>query len=124
YGIMEYFECSSAVIVLCAVGFCLLSMANSFRLPKVNAAGLYAVDKGEKKGLPTVAALKILVSPEARFLSLGLVLAFAATTAYYGYISLFYAEVIGIKPSRIGLYLSIGVMLEIVFILMMPLLQR
>ena len=78
----------------------------------------------QKGGLPTVAALKVLISPEARFLSLGLVLAFAATTAYYGYISLYYAEVIGISQSQIGLYLSIGVVLEIFFTLMMPFLQR
>jgi PPP family 3-phenylpropionic acid transporter len=124
YGMIEYLECSSSVIVPCAVVFCLLSMANSFRLPKVDAAKLYGEDDGKKKGLPTVAALKILVSPEARFLSLGLVLAFAATTAYYGYISLFCAEVIGIKQSQIGLFLSIGVVLEIFFTLMMPFLQR
>ncbi len=134
YALIEFFNCPTSVIVLCAVVFCLLSMANSFRLPKVKVDELAEEDgheeggeevaEGEKKGLPTVAALKVLVSPEARFLSLGLVLAFAASTAYYGYISLYYAEVIGIKASQIGLYLSIGVVLEIGFTLMMPTLQR
>ena len=128
YGLIEFFECSSSVIVPCAVAFCVLSMINSFRLPKVKAAEIdksnVSPEGGNKSGLPTVAALKVLISPEARFLSLGLVLAFAATTAYYGYISLYYAEVIGIKASQIGLYLSIGVVLEIFFTLMMPTLQR
>jgi len=128
YGLIEFFEFPSSVIVPCAVVFCLLSMVNSFRLPKVKVAEPVALDEktesGKKRGLPTVAALKVLISPEARFLSLGLVLAFAASTAYYGYISLYYAEVIGIKQSHIGLYLSIGVVLEIGFTLMMPFLQR
>ncbi len=134
YGLIEFLDCPTSVIVLCAVAFCLLSMANSFRLPKVKVDELSGEDGkdgqdeegsgGKKKGLPTVAALKVLVSPEARFLSLGLILAFAASTAYYGYISLYYSEVIGIKSSQIGLYLSIGVVLEIGFTLMMPRLQR
>jgi len=128
YGLIEFWDCPSSVIVPCAVVFSLLSMINSFRLPKVSMTE--PAEKGEsqgdekRKGLPTVAAFKVLISPEARFLSLGLVLAFAATTAYYGYISLFYAEVIGIPQSQIGLYLSIGVVLEIGFTLMMPTLQR
>lgn len=128
YGLIEFFECSSSVIVPCAVAFCLLSMINSFRLPKVKPREQEVKSENsaesKKKNLPTVAALKVLISPEARFLSLGLVLAFAATTAYYGYISLYYAEVIGIKQSQIGLYLSIGVVVEIFFTLMMPTLQR
>ncbi|NOX99547.1 MAG: MFS transporter, partial [Verrucomicrobia bacterium] len=128
YGLIEFFECPSSVIVPCAVAFCLLSMINSFRLPTVKATELESQDEGSREsgqsGLPTIAALKVLISPEARFLSLGLVLAFAATTAYYGYISVYYAEVIGIKASQIGLYLSIGVVLEIFFTLMMPTLQR
>lgn len=128
YGLIEFFEFPSSVIVPCAVMFCLLSMVNSFRLPQVKAEELDDLGEdagsGKKGGLPTVAALKVLISPEARVLSIGLVLAFAATTAYYGYISLYYAEVIGIKQSHIGLYLSIGVVLEIGFTLMMPFLQR
>lgn len=128
YGLIEFFGYPSSVIVPCAVAFCLLSMINSFRLPKVDVAELTGKKEnsgdGKKKGLPTVAALKVLISPEARFLSLGLVLAFTATTAYYGYISLYYAEVIGIPQSQIGLYLSIGVVLEIFFTLLMPFMQR
>ncbi len=131
YGLIEFYHFPSSVIMPCAVVFCLLSMINSFRLPKLNPVEVVESDesgdssKDEKKGgLPTVAALKVLISPEARFLSLGLVLAFTATTAYYGYISLYYAKVIGIKESQIGLYLSIGVVLEIGFTLMMPFLQR
>ncbi|MCF6313727.1 MAG: MFS transporter [Verrucomicrobiales bacterium] len=128
YILIEYMACENSVIVLCAIGFCLLSMANSFVLPKLRRADVPQVNQksGEvkKSGLPTVAALKVLISPEARFLSLGLVLAFTASTAYYGYISLYYAEVIGIKASQIGLYLSIGVVLEIGFTVMMPRLQR
>lgn len=130
YALIEYLACENSVIVLCAIGFCLLSVVNSFRLPKVKVDELTSEGKDlreqnkKKTTLPTVAALKVLISPEARFLSLGLVLAFAASTAYYGYISLYYSEVIGIKPSQIGLYLSIGVVLEIGFTVMMPRLQR
>ncbi len=124
YGMIEYLGFSSAAIVLCAALFCSLSVANSFRLPKANVQGLYGAEEGRGKFLPTLAALRVLVSPEARYLSLGLVLAFAATMAYYGYISLFYEEVVGIKESQIGLFLSVGVILEVFIILMMPFLQR
>lgn len=137
FVLIEFFDCASSTIVPCAVMFCLLSMINSFRLPEIKKLEeLSGTDElggegevgelaaGKKKGLPTVAALKVLISPEARFLSLGLILAFTASTAYYGYISLYYSEVIGIKASHIGLYLSIGVVLEIGFTVMMPTLQK
>ncbi len=128
YALIEFLSCPSSVIVPCAVTFCLLSVINSFRLPQVNMVGPSEDEEGgntgKKGGLPTVEALKVLISPEARFLSLGLILAFAATTAYYGYISLYYSQVIGIRSSQIGLYLSIGVVLEIGFTLLMPFLQR
>jgi MFS family permease len=102
------------------VGFCVLSILNSFTLPKVPPAG----PGGPDERLPTAEALARLLSPEARFLCLGLALAYMGTIAYYTFIPIYFQQVIGIDPSYIGLIINLGVVIEIFFTLGMPALQR
>lgn len=110
---------TSASILLVAVGFCLCSIANSFTLPELKKG---IVVKGSR--LPTTEALAKLFSPEARFLCIGLMFAFLATTAFYSFIAVYYLEVIGIQSEWIGLVTNTGVVLEILWTLAVPWLQR
>ena len=109
-----------SVILPCAVVFCVLSILNSFTLPEVSRPE----PEGPEERLPTTEALARLWSPDARFLCLGLALAYMGTVAYYTFIPIYFQQVIGIDPSYIGLIINLGVVIEIFFTLGMPALQR
>lgn len=105
-------------ILPCAVVFCLLSLANSFTLSRIQKPA-----KVSKK-LPTAAALKAIFQPEARWLSVGLFFGFMAASTYYAFIGNYLDEVVGIPKKHIGLIINLGVVLEIGFTLIMPWMQR
>lgn len=105
-------------ILPCAVGFCLLSLANSFTLQRI------ARPVGSLNKLPTTAALKAIFKPEARWLSIGLFFGFMAASTYYAFIGNYLDEVVGIPKKHIGLIINLGVVLEIGFTLIMPWMQR
>ena len=109
----------SSVIVPCAIFFCVLSLLNSFRLPKVEWP---VAAKGAAK-LPTREALSVLFSAQARVLCIGLFLAYLSTAAFYAFIAIFLSDVVGVKHELIGLVMAIGVFLEIFWTLYMPKLQ-
>ncbi|MEM1440826.1 MAG: MFS transporter [Verrucomicrobiota bacterium] len=109
---------TAASILPCAVGFCLLSLANSFSLSKLERP------KRSSKRLPTAAALKAIFTPQARWLSIGLFFGFMAASTYYAFIGNFLDEVVGIPKKHIGLIINLGVVLEIGFTLLMPWMQR
>ena len=113
------FGAPASSIIPVAVGFCLLSVANSFTLP--------APRKGlakKKNRIPTKAALAKLFSPEGRWLAIGLFFGFLAASIYYAFISNYYNEVIRIPNEYIGLIFNVGVLLEIGYSIAMPWMQR
>lgn len=119
---------NSSAIMPCAVLFCLLSIANSFRLPYIERpqpAPVIEVKNAppQQRRLPTSEALTVLFSAPARRLCLGLALAYVALAAFYAYIAIYFREVVGIPPSKIGLVMSVGVFFEILWTLAMPWLQ-
>ena len=107
-----------SAILPCAVGFCLLSLLNSFTLPKAKR-----VLRTSKK-LPTGEALQAIFAPNARWLAIGLFFGFVAASGYYAFIGNYFDEVIGIENKHIGLIINLGVVLEIGFTLAMPWLQQ
>jgi len=109
---------SASAILPCAVFFCLLSLANSFSLPKIDRP---IVTSGR---LPTREALRAIFSPQARWLSIGLFFGFLAASCYYAFIGNYLDEVVGIPKRHIGLIINLGVALEIGFTLAMPWLQQ
>lgn len=109
----------TSVIVPCAIFFCVLSMINSYRLPKVARA---VAVKGAAK-MPTKEALSVLFSAPARVLCIALFLAYLSTAAFYAFIAIFLSEVVKVEHEMIGLVMSIGVFLEIFWTLYMPKLQ-
>ncbi len=108
---------SASAILPCAVLFCLLSLANSFSLPRIDRP-LVTTQR-----LPTSAALRAIFSPNARWLSIGLFFGFMAASCYYAFIGNYLDEVVGISKRNIGLIINLGVLLEIGFTLAMPWLQ-
>lgn len=115
---------STGRILLCAVGFGLAALVNSFSLPRLPVSVLEPKGDGtEKPRLPTSEALSRLFSPRARYLCLGLAFGYMAAVAYYSFISIYFREVIGIEERFIGLVINIGVAIEIAFTLYMPRLQ-
>lgn len=109
---------SASAILPCAVGFCLLSLANSFTLSRIQKPA------GVLRKLPTTAALKAIFQPQARWLSIGLFFGFMAAATYYAFIGNYLDEVVGIPKKHIGLIINLGVVLEIGFTLIMPWMQR
>ncbi len=109
---------SASSILPCAVVFCLLSLANSFTLQKVERPAR------KSNRLPTSAALRAIFNPEARWLSIGLFFGFMAASTYYAFIGNYLDEVVGIPKKHIGLIINLGVALEIGFTLIMPWMQR
>lgn len=107
-----------SAILPCAVAFCLLSLINSFTLPRAKRV-MPTVGK-----VPTGEALRAIFAPNARWLAIGLFFAFMAVVSYYAFISNYFDEVIGIEKRYIGLIINLGVTLEIGFTLAMPWLQE
>lgn len=118
---------STSRILLCAVGFGVIAFFNTFLLPEVPRGGASEREpsdaKPKKDRLPTGEAIRALFAPRARYLCLGLALAYMATIAYYSFMPIYFKEVIGISERYIGLVINIGVTLEIFFTLFMPRLQ-
>ncbi|MEM6280411.1 MAG: MFS transporter [Verrucomicrobiota bacterium] len=109
---------SAASILPCAVGFCLLSLGNSFTLSRLEPS------PRSVKRLPTAAALRAIFTPQARWLSMGLFFGFMAASTYYAFIGNFLDEVVGVPKKHIGLIINLGVLLEVGFTLLMPWMQR
>ena len=107
------------MILPCAVAFCLLSLLNSFTLSTVPRNA----EKGPSR-LPSRQALRAIFAPNARWLSIGLFLAYLAAATYYAFIGNYLDEVIGIPKRHIGLIINLGVVLELGCTLIMPWLQR
>lgn len=106
-------------ILPCAVGFCLLSLINSFTLPEVKRPISTAREK-----LPTREALAAIFAPNARWLCIALFFGFIATSSYYAFIGNYLDEVVGISKRNIGLIINLGVVLEIGCTVLMPKLQK
>lgn len=102
-------------ILPCAVFFCLLSLANSFTLPTIAR-----VAKVTAKRLPSKDAFAAIISPRARWLSIGLLFALLAAASYYSFIANYLHEVVGIGKPYIGLIINLGVVVEVGCTLLMP----
>ncbi|MEM7696974.1 MAG: MFS transporter [Verrucomicrobiota bacterium] len=109
---------STQSILPCAVGFAILSLLNSFTLPPAPSANT------KPNRLPTRLAFGALFSPSARWLCIGLFIAFLGSSTYYAFIGNFMSEVAGVPNNWIGIIINIGVTLEIGFTLLMPWVQR
>ncbi|HRQ90570.1 MAG TPA: MFS transporter [Bacteroidia bacterium] len=107
------------MILPCAVGFCLLSLLNSFTLTKVPVRGA-----GAGSRMPSGEALRAIFGPKARWLCIGLFFAFAAAATYYAFIANYLGEIVRVPKPYIGLIIIFGVVMEVGCTLLMPWLHR
>ncbi|MEO0416014.1 MAG: MFS transporter, partial [Verrucomicrobiota bacterium] len=100
---------NSGLSLIVAVVFCLLSLLNSFFLPKVNNV--------ERRGgsIPTSKALGTIFSKHGRWLAIGLFVAFMSSSTFYATIGNYFSEEVNIPAKYIGLIINIGVFLEIFY---------
>jgi len=100
--------------LMAAIGFCVLGLLNAFRLP--NPA---AVQKDPSRKLPTLDALRTLARPRLLAYCAGMFLLVMSSSAYYAFYPRYLTDeaVVGIDMRWVGLISSIGVSIEIVFML-------
>ncbi|MEO1237840.1 MAG: MFS transporter [Planctomycetota bacterium] len=107
--------------VWCAAACALLGVANAFTLPHIATNGTPAtpVNNGPFRGrrLPTAAAARAMLEPHVLVFCVALLLLHLAITAYYSFYPVYLTETVGIAERWIGLISSLGVTIEIGFIL-------
>lgn len=117
--------------LLCGFGFGIASLINTFTLPEVRSPAAPpaevtdadAAPGGGRRRLPTAEAFRRLFSPQARYLCLGLALAYMASVSYGVFIAVYYGKVVGIPSEFIALVINLGVLIEVFFTIGMPRLQ-
>ena len=102
----------------CAVTFCFLSFLATYLMQ--------APASSEKTGVkkPTTEAFRVLLSPKLIPFCIGIFFSYTAANCYYPYLSVFFKESIGIQNNYITAITSIGVAIEIIYILNVKTLRR
>ncbi len=114
------------LIMLFAIGFCVLGLFNAFGLPRV----LISPEKGlgptdpeafaptrDARRLPTLEAAKAMLDPRVLVFCLAMFLAHMATAAYYFFYPIYLKESVGLDEQWLGVVSSIGVGIEIFYML-------
>lgn len=122
--VFKYFPDHTDLILPLAVVYCVFSVACSLALPRLPAIPSENAAIGERPKFPTLEAFRVLISPQARWLSLALIPANMASVMYFGFIPIFLESVVGIPKLWIGSVISIGVVMEIGYTLAMPWMHR
>lgn len=103
---------SQRLILVSAVGFCILGAFNTFRLPAVERD-----PQSPRVGLPTTAALRALAEPHLMVFCIALLLMFMSSSVYYAFYPLHLTQRVGLEGKWVGLIATIGVVVEIFFVL-------
>lgn len=101
-----------------AVGFCVLGVINSLRLPA--SPPPVALEAGAKRSqaMPVLSALRVLRRPPVFVLCVCLMLANMASASYYAFYPLYLSETIGVSRQWVGPIFNVGVVFEIGFMLL------
>jgi PPP family 3-phenylpropionic acid transporter len=83
----------------------------------VPGAGPRAVVDPRDNRLPTLAALRVLLRPDALVFCAATFLLGVATASYYAFYPIYLTEVVGIDAQWVGLIANVGVVIEIFFML-------
>ncbi len=128
YGLMEWMGFSIEMTLVCAAFAALLTLANTFFLPhtrgKFGAPGPLSetpdphppVEPGE--GTPTMQALRRMMQPDILVFCISLWLMQLAVGAYYSFYPIYMTRQIGVRDAWLGPISSVGVVLEVFFILL------
>jgi PPP family 3-phenylpropionic acid transporter len=90
---------------------------NAVTLPRQRRAELAEGEKPPGSKLPTLAAARALCKPHTLVFCLAMLLLHLATTAYYGFYPLYLTDTLGVPDAWVGLITTIGVVVEIGFML-------
>ena len=104
-------EKSIANSLWCAVTFCILSLLATYLMQEPASSDKVTVKK------PTREAFRVLLSPKLIPFCIGIFFSYTAANCYYPYLSVFFKESIGIQNNHIAAITSIGVAIEIIYLL-------
>ena len=104
-------EKSIANSLWCAVTFCILSLLATYLMQDPACPEKVTVKK------PTREAFRVLLSPKLIPFCIGIFFSYTAANCYYPYLSVFFKESIGIQNNHIATITSIGVAIEIIYLL-------
>ncbi|WP_221032352.1 MFS transporter [Actomonas aquatica] len=104
-----------------AGGFAIFGVLNALRMPR--RYHLPATVKAPPK-VPTLAAARVLLRPKLLVFLLGVGFVISSNMAFYGFYPLYLTTQIGIDERWVGLISSLGVAVEILYILNMERLRR
>ena len=104
-------EKSIANSLWCAVTFCILSLLATYLMQDPACPEKVTVKK------PTREAFRVLLSPKLIPFCIGIFFSYTAANCYYPYLSVFFKESIGIQNNHIAAITSIGVAIEIIYLL-------
>ncbi len=106
-----------SVIILCGVAYGMLALLHAFRLPDPRLGPDGNTLQRSRGGLPTAMALRTLLRPHMRIFCLALFLAYMGLSGFGSFQPLYLVEYVGINAEWVGLIISFGVAVEIVFML-------
>lgn len=111
--------------MVCAAGVCALGLVNALTLPVLPGARRAVVASGVR-AIPTVAALRALTRPRMLVFVVGMFLLNLSTAAYYAFYPRYLTDetVVGIGERWVGLIASLGVGVEMLFMLGFAVLVR
>lgn len=125
WGTMGFIAASTAIVAvyslgatvaampIVALGVAIAGFANTTALPR----RLGAPGSGAARRLPTLEAARVLAHPGVAALCLGLGLMVMTNAAYYGFYPLYLTQKVGIDARWVGLIATVGVTLEIGYML-------
>ena len=103
-----------------AIAFCLVGAINTAKLPDPRAV-LAATGRSR---LPTLGALRAMLEPHVLIFCIAMWLIHVAIIGFYGFYPLYLTQTIGIDRQWVGLIASVGVVIEIGYMLSFGILQR
>ncbi len=114
FGLMQYGAPADSAVIA-AIIMSVLAGINALFLPPI--LPVIAARTTGRRSLPTVAALKAMLEPHVLVFCISLWLVHLAVASYYTFYPRYVIEEVGIDRKWVGLVVSIGVTIEIVFIL-------
>lgn len=112
------------MVLWCAITCGVLSALHAQRLPALPRENKESSGIEVKRRLPSSEAFAVLISPKGRYFLLCMFLAYGASTAYHTFFPVYLRSTVGVKASLVGLIISVGVFLEIFYILALGRLRK
>jgi MFS transporter, PPP family, 3-phenylpropionic acid transporter len=118
---LVHFAHDARPAVAVAALYCVICFVTSLKiLPPVRSGG----PRAGSGRLPTIQAIRVLASPQTRFLCLALIVASGASVTYHYFFPLYLREKLGVRHEWVPIIINLGVVGEVFFTLGYGYLQR